>query len=57
MLAHCPTGVASRHCFSAPLPPLSQDNTLRVSDPLIEGQTFYFYHVAWKEEVPPGERS
>ena len=31
-----------------------QDDTLRVSDPLRIGFTFCFYHVLWKEPVPPG---
>ena len=60
MPAHCPlptaTGVAVAIAPARPCPPLSQDMTLRVSDPLVEGQTFYFYHVKWKEEVPPGKR-
>eukprot|EP00966_Prymnesium_polylepis_P021413 492617-Prymnesium_polylepis.2 len=31
-----------------------QDYTIRVSDPLKEGELFFFYHVLWKERVPPG---
>ena len=31
-----------------------QDGTLRVSDPLEDGEQFTFYSVAWREEVPPG---
>ena len=31
-----------------------QDDTLRVSDPLREGYVFSFYHVLWKDRVPPG---
>jgi len=31
-----------------------QDGTLRVSDPLVVGEVFSFYHVLWKEKVPAG---
>ena len=27
---------------------------MRVSEPLVEGEVYYYYHVAWKEAVPPG---
>ena len=38
----------------AAMPFDGQDDTVRVSDPLKEGELFFYYHVLWKERVPPG---